>query len=148
MSTYYAHVDAGKVTTIIKASAPFIETLVNADEWHKAPRGVAIGWSFDGTDFTDRAGNSPPVRKRARTVRKLLTPEEWRYTWTPEEWRALKTMRAKESGTGKKLDHLLDAIDVTGSVNLRAPRMIAFYEFIVESRWVTQERADELQAGI
>jgi hypothetical protein len=136
MSFNYAEIDASDICHGVKQVN---ESIIAAD--HIAIDTLdseLIGQQWNGSTWI--AG--PPV------FRKLLSGPEWVETWTDDEWGSLKTLRVADSSTGRKLDKLMDAIQMTNSVDLEASRMTQFYDYIVLRGWVTQIRADELQEGI
>jgi len=137
----YAEVENGVAVNVIIAEPEFIAEQPGTWVDITNEAGVGIGWQWDGTTWTEPA---PP----APVTRYVLTGLEWVQTWTEDEWRSLKTLAQQDTTPGRRLDQLLDAIKLTNSVDLESGTMQQFYSYIVAQGWITQARADELQAGI
>tara|TARA_R110000787_G_scaffold44030_5_gene107842 strand:- start:145 stop:561 length:417 start_codon:yes stop_codon:yes gene_type:complete len=132
----YAEINASNICHGVKQVG---EAIIAADH-------IAIGdldAGLIGQQWTGTVWEAGPP-----TIRKQLSGTEWVETWTDNEWGSLKTLRGADSNIGRKLDKLMDAIQITNSVDLEANRVVRFYDFLVLRGWVTQARADELQAGI
>jgi hypothetical protein len=141
----FAHVESGIVTAIIIASQSFIDVLPAPAEWFECPVGVAIGWSFDGTTFTDENGNPPPDPVEIIKLRYILSGAEWVERFTDQEWAWLKVQRVAND----RLDQMMDAIRWTNSIDISSPNIDEFYNWMLNNGIPGgQARIDELRAGI
>ena len=132
---------AGEVVDSVDGPAPD-----DGGTWVELPYGVGISWLYDGTDFTDVYGNSPPVEPApVMTYRTLLSGAEWVETFTEQEWAWLKVQRA----TVDRLDQMMDAIRWLGAVDVGSGNLNEFYDWMVANGLPGgQARADELRQGV
>jgi hypothetical protein len=106
-----------------------------------------VGWIEAGGTYT------APVP--VPTTRFVLDRAEWVYTWTPSELRSLKKAAAGDlspapvpDAVSEKIDQLIMAIQLTNSFDVQSDKAYQFYDYLVQEGFITQARADELQAGI
>ena len=139
----YAEVSTGIVTTIIIAER---EDDKGPGSWLDVTEMTcAIGDTYDGGVFI-----SPPVPKKT-----ILTQQEFVEIWTADEWRQLKRAAAGDlspspvsENISARLDQLFDAIRLTDSFDVAGDTADQFFGYLVTQGFITQARADELQAGL
>lgn len=141
----HGHLTAGVVDRVIVASATYVAQMANASEWVELPFGAGIGWAFDGSTWSRPGGGDLPPDPKAQG-RTLLTAFEWAMRFTRQEWRQLKNKRVDGTPAGDELDLLLDAIQMTNSVDVASPQMDRFYNALGNAG-LPQSRIDELRQG-
>ena len=143
----FAKIENGAVVQVIIAEPLDIGSIPG--EWVDVTNiaGVGIGWAYSGSTF------SPPVV--VPTYRTLLTQSEWASTWTPAEWRQLKRAASGalspspvSNNVSERLDQLLDSIRLTNAFDVAGATADQFYAYLVAQGFITQARADVLQAGV
>lgn len=143
----WGEIQGGFVVDTLKCDAAFIAaTQPNPQDWMELPYGVAIGWAYDGQDFTGPSGESPPAEPApVIKYRTVLTSYEWFYLFTEAEWNWIKTKRQ----TIARLDDLLIAIQTAAAVDIIHTNMDEFYAYLLAQGIPGgQTRIDELRQGV
>jgi len=142
--TAYAVVQAGVVTNKIEVETSEVPNLPAGPEYVDisavAPQ-PNTGWTYVDPDFF------PPTVDPV--TRYVLTQPEWIGLFTDAEWNWVKKERVKETAAGYAMDRMMDRIDKLGEVDVSAPEMDPFYDYLVNNGLPGgQTRIDELRAGV
>lgn len=129
--------------------------------WVECPDNVAQHWIYDGENFAPPEGVTPnpdpePAPEPEVPKRFLVSPIEFKMAFTSTERLTIKALRGYEGDDAQSnqiKDVLDDWFDILNdarldTVNLQLPGTIEGLEFLVMINVLTDERKDEILAGL